>query len=212
MTGAESAAPTRMIPVPDTVAPRPPADNGPAKPAPASAELDGPEPESVVVETVAEVVSEAAAEVTPEATAEMVVDDAPAPSGAAEVFATLLAAEQGEAGSGSGRTLDAGEPAVVVLSADTLEQLALRLEQRLAHVVRDGAATGVRTAVADADVGGAAPDAVHEAVRAAVTSVLPGLVAEALSAAVQPHVRDIVRETSERLVREEIARIRNRAG
>lgn len=183
------------------------------------------------------------------------------PSTPAEVFASLLAAEQGDA---TGPVVI--RPAVPELTREQLDYLAVRVAEQLRpHALGDelqrGIAAGLRdsiiqalresvvsetrAAVAEAvqaamngailgTIRGAVNEAVSRAVPAAVTQALgPALspavqetvrelVADAVAAAVPAavleavkgdaggHLDTIVRETAERLVSEEIARIRQR--
>jgi hypothetical protein len=156
----------------------------------------------------------------------------PRPSSAADVFESLLAAEQGQS---APPVLAA---ATAELTAAALDELAARVVERMRPELQ-AMAVGMRSMVAElvqAAVKDALPGAVAEQVRdtlvpaigdtvrevadAAIRSALAEAVATAVPAAIVEAVRGdgggqvqaIVRETAERLVSEEIARIRNRAG
>jgi hypothetical protein len=184
-------------------------------------------------------------------------------SNAAEVFESLLAAEQGDspvviraaAPELTPEVLDYLAARVVerlrpnVLRDELQRGLALGLRETVSEVVRDCVATETRVAVAEAvqaavngtilgtvrgavseTVSAAVPTAVaHElhqavaplvqqtvreivgdAVRDAVAAAVPQAVLEAVRGDSGRQVNEIVHDTAERLVREEIARIRQR--
>jgi hypothetical protein len=149
-------------------------------------------------------------------------------SSAADVFESLLAAEQGNQAPVVLRA------AVPELTPESLDHLAARIVERLpldalrdellrgvahaltetvAREVRDSVATETRAAVAEAvqaAVDGTIPDTVRTAVGEAVAAAVPQAVLDAVRGEGGRQVNEIVHDTAERLVREEIARIRAR--
>lgn len=120
------------------------------------------------------------------------------PSNAAEVFESLLAAEQG--------TSAAPDRSVAIVP--TPDMLA-----RLSADTRAAVAEAVRAAIDDAMVAhirGAVNDAIAAAVPAAIAEA-SARVEQTVREVVAHEIREIVHETSERLVSQEIARIRGRA-
>jgi CheY-like chemotaxis protein len=138
----------------------------------------------------------------------------------ADVFASLLAAETG----------DAQGPVVVrtasaELTAEALDYVADRVVERMASDARAAVAEAVQSAVNGTILGsvrGAVNEAVQSALPAAVehqvaVSLAPALrdavsreVRESIGPLVQQAVREVLRESAERLISEEIARIRER--
>jgi hypothetical protein len=148
------------------------------------------------------------------------------PSTTADVFATLLAAEQS----------DEGSPVVFhtpppELTDEMLTTIATRVvaglqPERLHDELRravtaavdgilresvDPAVRGVVGLTVQKAVEDTLPAAVHHAVNEAVAKAVPEAVSQALAGAVGESLRDIVVETAERLVREEISRIREKS-
>lgn len=125
-----------------------------------------------------------------------------APAGTpADVFERLLAAEQGDP------TAIGSMQAALVLSEDNLDAIATRLQSCLVPAIRDSVAIEMRPAVEQV-VRDQVSAAIEAAVRDAVERALPDALAAATRAAVADVVPGIVRDTAERLVSEEIARIR----
>jgi hypothetical protein len=149
---------------------------------------------------------------------------APEQASSADVFASLLAAEQGAgpvvlqtpppeltdemlsalaarvvAGLQPERLHDDVRTAV----ASAVEAIAATVRASVDAAVRDAVGEAVRQAVAD-DL----PLALRVAVNDAVAKAVPAAVSEAITGAVGESMHDMVVETAERLVREEIARIR----
>jgi CheY-like chemotaxis protein len=152
-------------------------------------------------------------------------------SNAAEVFESLLAAEQGD----SPVVIRAAAPELTpeildYLAARVVERLrpnALReelqrglglgLREALAEVVRDSVATETRAAVAEAVPAAVAHELqrtvgplVQQTVREIVGDAVRDAVVEAVRGESGRQVAEIVHDTAERLVSEEIARIRQR--
>ncbi len=153
-------------------------------------------------------------------------------TGAADAFASLLAQEQGA------ENLD--DMAARLEERLRLPEIRQEMQQSMTVAVNDAVAAALRESVA-AEVGAAlralhpamehairesiasvlpaalaeATNAVREDVRAqvasAVAAAIPAAVAEASAGPLGASVRDVVLETSERLVRDEIARIRGMA-
>ncbi|HTM32878.1 MAG TPA: response regulator [Vicinamibacterales bacterium] len=156
----------------------------------------------------------------------------PRPSSAADVFESLLAAEQGQTAPPeiAAATAELTPAALDDLAARVVERLRPEL-QAMAVDMRSMVAELVQAAVKDALPGAvteqvreslvpAIRETVREVADAAIRSSLSETVATAVPAAIVEAVRGdggsqvqaIVRETAERQVGEEIARIRNRAG
>jgi CheY-like chemotaxis protein len=158
-----------------------------------------------------------------------------ASSSPAEVFESLLAAEQGD--STSPVVIRSAAPELTpeildYLAARVVERLrpnALReelqrglglgLREALAEVVRDSVAAETRAAVAEAvpaavthELQRAVAPLVQQTVREIVGDAVRDAVVEALRGESGRQVTEIVHDTAERLVREEIAKIRERRG
>jgi hypothetical protein len=141
----------------------------------------------------------------------------------ADVFASLLAAEQGTAVSAV--ALQTAPPQLTdqmlsTIAARVVEGLqAERLHDEVRRAVTSAVDGVLRESVDDAVRGvvgltvqkaleDALPGALQQAVNDAVAKAIPAAVSQAITAAVGDSLHAIVVETSERLIREEIARIR----
>lgn len=256
--------PIKVIRPPDRIEPAPGAAPGQTPAAPVAA-IAGSEPAAAAPEPASPLHSALSSLQAEISTREGVGDPGDAQS--AEVFESLLAAEQGgiaeepraeDESSGHDPASPAGPsaedpPLPAAVSREMWDELAARLEARLglpdirddlrhsmtiavndavARAVREIVASEVAAALGDLrpameqvvreSVASALPAAVAQAtdgvrqevqahVTSAVAAAMPAAMAEAAAGALGDSVRVIVLETSERMVREEIARVRGKS-